>query len=68
MATEGITMTCACGEEADIHDMVGIEYAYGSPNRYDGVSEWLFPDGHRVGRWSGKLLGEGEEELRHGGR
>jgi len=58
---------CACGEHFATKDIIGIEYAYGDPNRYDGVSEWLFPDGHRVGRWSGKLLADGEPELIYGG-
>jgi hypothetical protein len=47
-----------------------VEYAYGSPQRYDGVSEYRCQDagcGVRVGRWSGKRLAEGEEELRFGG-
>jgi len=61
-------MTCPCGAEFDLGDVIGVEYAYGSPHRYDGVSEWLFPDGHRQGRWSGKLLEDGEPELRYGGR
>jgi hypothetical protein len=48
-----------------------VEYAYGSPQRYDGVSEYRRQDddacGVRVGRWSGKRLAEGEEERRFGG-
>jgi hypothetical protein len=47
--------------------MIGVEYAYGSPNRYDGVSEWLCPKCHyREGRWSGKELKGDEEEPRYG--
>jgi hypothetical protein len=48
-------------------NVIGIEYDYGSPNRYDGVSEWFcnFCDS-RYGRWSGKKLEKGEEELRFG--
>jgi hypothetical protein len=48
--------------------VIGVEYAYGSPHRYDGVSEWRCPDcGYREGRWSGKALAEGESEPRFGG-
>lgn len=46
---------------------IGVEYVYGSPNRYDGVSEWLCPECEvRVGRWTGKVLAEGEQEPRFG--
>jgi len=48
--------------------MIGVEYWYTSPNRYDGVSEWMcLPCDIRIGRWSGKRLAEGEEEKRFGG-
>ena len=48
--------------------MIGVEYAYGDPNRYDGISEWLCPDCKtRIGRWTGKKLKKGEQELRFGG-
>jgi transposase-like protein len=48
-------------------NIVGVEYAYMSKNRYDGVSEWECQDCHlRIGRWSGKELKDGEEELRWG--
>ena len=44
---------------------IGIEYGYGHPERYDGVSEWRCADcGARWGRWSGKVLKEGESERR----
>lgn len=53
----------------DLVKLIGVEYAYGHPQRYDGISEWLCPDcGYREGRWSGKALAEGESELRFGGR
>lgn len=49
--------------------MIGVEYAYGSPERYDGVSEWLCEvDGIRIGRWSNKFLDENEVEKRYGGK
>lgn len=36
---------------------IGIEYPYGHPDRYDGVSEWNCPDcGARWGQFSGKIL------------
>lgn len=48
--------------------VVGVEYPYGHPDRYDGVSEWLCPDcGVREGRWTGRVLGDGDTEPRHGG-
>jgi len=50
--------------------MIGIEYAYGHPERYDGVSEWKCPDetcNVRLGRWTGKRLELGEVEKRFGG-
>jgi hypothetical protein len=48
--------------------LIGVEYSYSSPEQYDGVSEWLCPDcAARFGRWTGKLLAEGEEEKRFGG-
>lgn len=48
--------------------MIGIEYAYPHPERYDGVSEWYCDDCHkRIGRWSGKELKAGVPEKRYGG-
>lgn len=45
--------------------VIGIEYQGG----YDGVSEWRCPDcGRREGRWSGKVLQDGETEPRYGGK
>ena len=60
-------MMCVCGTEFPESSVIGIEYHGMDPNHYDGVSEWLFPDGHHVGRWTGKLLEDGEPELRYGG-
>jgi hypothetical protein len=49
--------------------MIGIEYGYNHPQRYDGVSEWLCEsDNFRIGRWSKKELQENESELRYGGK
>lgn len=54
-----------CGSHQD--NFVGVQYTYDSPNRYDGVSEWLCAAcGNRWGRWTGKLLGKGESEPRFG--
>ncbi|PIR13843.1 hypothetical protein COV49_00805 [Candidatus Falkowbacteria bacterium CG11_big_fil_rev_8_21_14_0_20_39_10] len=53
-----------CGSK----NIVMVEYAPGSPERYDGVSEIDCRDcGARFGRWSGKELVEGEVE-KSGGR
>lgn len=51
-----------CGKLFDF----GLEYAYGSPARYDGVSEWQCIEGHRWGRWSGRVLYDGDVEWPHG--
>lgn len=48
-------------------NIILIEYDYLSPNHYDGISEIQCNDcGVRIGRWSGKILKEGEEEQRYG--
>lgn len=48
--------------------VAGVEYAYGSPERYDGISEWACGNcGTREGKWSGNILAEGEIEPRFGG-
>lgn len=50
--------------------LIGVEYAYGHPERYDGVSEWRCgcPGcGYREGRWSGRELIGDEVEPRLGG-
>jgi hypothetical protein len=51
-------------------DTIMVEYGYPSKNSYDGISEYRCLNkecGLRIGRWSGKELAEGEEELRYGG-
>ena len=57
------------GKDGRIYSrLIGVEYAYGHKDRYDGVSEWRCPDcGVRVGRWSGRVLADGETEPRYGG-
>jgi hypothetical protein len=47
--------------------VVCIEYGYGDPYRYDGVSEIeCHSCGLRYGRWTGKVLAEGEQEPPYG--
>lgn len=48
---------------------IGCEYAYDSPERYDGISEYQCPEcGRREGRWTGNVLQDGEVEPRFGGQ
>ena len=48
--------------------LMGIEYIWGSKEHYDGVSEWMCPFCNvRWGRWTGKILKDGEIEPRFGG-
>lgn len=43
--------------------VIGVEYEVEYEGGYDGVSEWRCPDcGRREGRWSGKVLQDGETE------
>lgn len=47
-------------------NIIGVEYAYGSPKRYDGISEIVCSDcKKRYGRWCGQTLEEGETENRY---
>lgn len=58
-----MTAKTKCGCDDD--QIMGVEYELTDPNHYDGVSEWRCQGcGNRVGRWSGKLLKEGESERR----
>ena len=53
-----------CGSEK----IVMVEYNHEDPEHYDGISEIDCLDCKaRIGRWSGKELGEGEVERRFGG-
>lgn len=55
----------SCGSDK----IVMVEYAYGSPERYDGVSEYQCQScGARRGRWTGEILGDDEIESRFGQR
>lgn len=61
-------MSVVNGKCCSTPQIAGVEYAYGSTERYDGVSEWACGScGAREGRWSGKRLAEGEIEPRFGG-
>lgn len=55
-------MVCPNNSE---HKIVLIEYGYGSPQRYDGVSEIKCLDcNQRFGRWCKQILEEDELEPR----
>jgi len=55
---------CGCGSK----DFIAIEYGYSHPEHYDGISEWRCQKcGTRYGRWTGKILKDGESEKRFGG-
>jgi DNA-directed RNA polymerase subunit RPC12/RpoP len=44
-------------------NVIGVQYAYDSPEHYDGISEIECRDcGARFGRFSGKELSSGEAE------
>ena len=55
--------TCpSCGG----HKRCGVQYR-GTREDWDGVSEWICVDcGTRFGRWTGRVLTEGEIEKRYG--
>lgn len=44
----------------------GVEYEHNHPARYDGVSEWRCANGHRWGRWTGRVLELGDWEWPYG--
>lgn len=44
-------------------NIIGVEYSGLSENHYDGISEWRCGDcSARVGRWTGRVLEDSEEE------
>ena len=50
-------------------DTIMVEYGYQSKNHYDGISEYQCLNKKceiRFGRWSNKILQDGEEEKRYG--
>lgn len=56
-------------EDGSGANIIGIEYGYGSPERYDGVSEWRCQKcGYRLGRWTHQQIHDGELESRFGER
>lgn len=60
---------CKNGKLGPFYHTIGIEYYYDSPERYDGVSEWLCPFcNYREGRWTGKKLEDNQIESRFGQR
>jgi hypothetical protein len=60
----GTTFPCGCEAHPEI---IGMQYRF-TPEDYDGVSEWQCGKcGQRWGRWTKKILAEGELERRYGG-
>lgn len=58
----------ACPNCGGTDKIIGREYAYGSPERYDGISEyWCGDCATRWGRWTKRILQPGELEPRLGG-
>jgi hypothetical protein len=56
---------CSCGNSK----FSMIEYSGLHPDHYDGVSEYFCLEcNNRYGRWTKKLLKEGETEKRYGGQ
>ena len=63
----GHAVRAECGH-GNTH-MIGVEYPYGHPDRFDGVSEWKCDIcGQRYGRWTGRLLVGDDYEKRYGGQ
>lgn len=62
------TVCPTCGNASN-ETITGVEYSYGHPERYDGISEWNCRKCNtRWGRWSGKVLKANEYEKRWGGK
>jgi DNA-directed RNA polymerase subunit RPC12/RpoP len=60
----GMDKPCpTCGKES----WIIVEYGYPHPEAYDGASEYRCLEcGTRIGRWTGKILADGEWEKRFG--
>lgn len=57
------------GGRTHFRRVIGVEYWYGSPERYDGISEYRCPDCKtRWGRWTGQVIPPGYCESRWGER
>lgn len=49
------------------NNVLMVEYSYADPYRYDGISEIDCNHCHkRYGRWTGKILEQGEKEPPYG--
>lgn len=57
----------ACAACGNTEGLTYQEYPYGDRCHYDGTSEYHCPCGARTGRWSGKVLKDGEAEPPSGG-
>lgn len=58
---------CKISWEGNEVNVMMVEYPPGHKERYDGISEYVcFSCRARVGRWTGKVLEEGEYEKRLG--
>ena len=55
-----------CGACGNTEDLIALEYLLNDPAHYDGVSEWHCKCGARTGRWTGRVLAEGEIEYPFG--
>jgi hypothetical protein len=60
-----VDLVCSqCGNDGSF---IGIQYNYDHPERYDGISEWRCVQcDTRFGRWSHRILKDGEYEYRWG--
>jgi len=55
--------------KCESENFIMIEYSYNHPEYYDGISELRCQKCEtRYGRWSGKILKDGECEKRFGGK
>ena len=62
-------MNKQCIDCDNTKDWTGVEYSYTCKEHYDGVSEWKCNKcGTRYGRWSDKILKEGQLEPVWGGK
>ena len=57
-----VLIECPACDNADRTQIIAVEYPYGHPYRYDGISEYRCPCGCRWGRWTERILEDGEWE------